>query len=120
MERERRQPYLGTMTGAETFFYGALGATLGAFIVQLLPIGYALAAGKTNVVFSWGRAIGALIIVIGLVAMGGLAALGLGSATAGTPTCPLEAIAYGLGWQSTIGGLLNAKSTGVSTGGTSV
>lgn len=98
------------MTGVEIFFYGALGATLGAFIVQLLPIGYALAAGKTDVVFSWGRVIGALIIVIGLVAVGGLAALGLGTATAATATDPMEAIAYGLGWQSTIGGLLNAKS----------
>lgn len=100
------------MTGAEIFLYGALGATLGAFIVQLLPIGYALAAGKADIVLSWSRVIGALIIVIGLVTVGGLAALGLGSATAATPTEPLEAIAYGLGWQSTIGGLLNAKSCG--------
>jgi len=100
------------MTGAEIFIYGALGATLGAFIVQLLPIGYALAAGKTDIVISWGRVIGALIIVMGLITMGGLAALGLGSATAATPTDPLEAIAYGLGWQSTIGGLVNAQSRG--------
>ena len=30
---------------------------------------------------------------------------------AATPTEPIHAIAYGLGWQSTVGGLLNAKSS---------
>lgn len=103
------------MTGAEIFIYGACGAMAGAFIVQLLPIGYALASGKTDVVFSWGRVLGALIIVAGLVIVGGLAALGLGSATGEPPTEPLEAIAYGFGWQSTIGGLLNAKSAATTS-----
>jgi hypothetical protein len=94
----------------EIFEYGALGAILGAFIVQLLPVGYDLASGKATLNFSIGRFVGMLIILIGLVAVGGLAALGLGSASdATTPTEPLHAIAYGIGWQSTVGGLLNAK-----------
>lgn len=99
------------MSKAEIFEYGALGAILGAFIVQLLPVGYALVSGKVELAFSFGRFVGMLIILVGLVAVGGLAALGLGSATDATaPTEPLHAIAYGLGWQSTVGGLLNAKS----------
>jgi hypothetical protein len=96
---------------AEMFEYGALGAVIGAFIVQLLPVGYELASGKLELAFSFGRLIGMLIILVGLIVVGGLAALGVGAAAnATTPTEPLHAIAYGLGWQSTVGGLLNAKS----------
>jgi uncharacterized membrane protein YbjE (DUF340 family) len=99
------------MTGVETFCYGALGATVGAFIVHVLPIGYAMAAGTIDVVVTRGRVVGVLIILVGLIAVGGLAALGLGSATPGGATTTVEAIAYGLGWQSTIGALLNASSS---------
>jgi hypothetical protein len=87
-------------------------------ITSILHIRFAPSDRRPNhrsggrIVFSWGRVIGALIIVIGLVALGGLAALGLGGMATAPPTDPLEAIAYGLGWQSTIGGLLNAKSSG--------
>jgi hypothetical protein len=106
---QRHQRIVEAMSGTATFFYGALGATIGAFIVQLLPVGYALAAGKVELVFTVGRFVGMLIILVGLVAVGGLAALGLGSAT--TASEPLNAIAAGLGWQSTVGGLLNASRT---------
>jgi len=94
---------MGTTT---TFFYGAVGATIGAFIVQLLPVGYALAAGKVELVFTVARFVGMVIILVGFVAIGGLAALGVGSAT--TASEPINAITAGLGWQSTLGGLLHA------------
>jgi hypothetical protein len=96
------------MTGLQIFLCGATGATLGAFIVQLLPFGYALVAGKVDIECTIGRMIGMMIVVVGLVAVGGLAALGVGSAA--TATDPIQAIACGLGWQSTVGGLLNARS----------
>ena len=106
------------VSDAEIFLYGALGAMLGAFIMHLLPLGYALASGKTDrVPFSFARLAGMLIIAVGLVAIGGLAALGLGGAA--TPTEPIQAITYGLAWQSTVGGLLHAKSLSQSDDHTS-
>lgn len=45
----------------------------------------------------------------GLIAIGGLGG-------AATPTEPIYAIVYGLGWQSTIGGLLNAKPSSAQPG----
>lgn len=96
------------MSGAATFWYGAAGAILGAFIVQLLPVGYSLLSGKSELQFSWSRLLGMVIILVGLVAIGGLAAVGLGHAA--PATVPLQAIAYGLGWQSTVGGLLKSAT----------
>jgi hypothetical protein len=99
----------------EIFLYGALGAMLGAFIVQLLPLGYALASGKLDrVPCTLARLVGVLIITVGLVAMGGVTALWLGDAA--RPTEAIQAIVYGLCWQSTIGGLLNAKSSSSQSG----
>jgi hypothetical protein len=96
------------MSGAATFWYGAVGAILGAFIVQLLPVGYSLLKGKSELEFSWSRLVGFLIILVGLVAIGGLVAVGLGRAA--PAAVPLQAIAYGLGWQSTAGGLLKTAT----------
>jgi hypothetical protein len=98
------------LSGQDTFVWGAVGALLGLVVVSLLPLGYALSSGSQTLVINGSRVVGWAIVVIGLIAVGGFAALGVGNAAdASQPTEPIHAIAYGLGWQSTLGAL--AKGT---------
>jgi hypothetical protein len=55
------------------------------------------------------RIVGALLVLAVFVAAGGVVAVVVGDAVQ-----PKHAIAYGLGWQGFIGGLLRARSAAVS------
>jgi hypothetical protein len=95
------------MSAAEIFAYGAAGAVFGAFVVQLMPVGFALAYKKVALDLDFGSVVGILIILVGFAGLGGLAALGVGNADNVTNvTRPAQAVAYGLGWQGLLGGLL--------------
>jgi len=92
-------PVPGLSVGA-TIAYGAIGAIVAFILVQVLPWGQALLRGQQ---FSptWPKTLGAVVVLVGFIVGGGFVALVVGGATE-----PRHAIAYGLAWQSIIGGLL--------------
>ena len=97
------------LTDAAVFAYGAAGAAFGAVVVQTLPVGVALKRGEAQLAIKPGAVIGALLIVLCFAGLGGVVALGVSGA--GSPTkakTASEAIAYGLGFQGLVGGLLSA------------
>jgi uncharacterized membrane protein YbjE (DUF340 family) len=91
------------LTGSETFLYGALGASGSLVVVQAIPWGLRLMRGA-DFHFSPTRLLGAIIVIVGYLVMGGLVATAVGGADA-----PRHAIAYGLGWQGLIGGFLQTR-----------
>ena len=97
------------MTQAAIFGWGAAGATFGFVFTQLLPVGMALT--KDDVVLrpvTRRRLGGFLIIAIGFAGLGGLVALGVGSAGGDAEAKTLvQALTYGVGWQGLFGGLIS-------------
>ena len=81
-------------------------------VVHVLPWAFAVAGGA-DVHVTLGRVLGALAIVAIFVVAGGVVAILLGDATKAK-----QAIAYGLGWQGTIGGLIQGTRT-IGNGGDS-
>lgn len=69
----------------------------------MLPWGWRLAKGA-ELQISATRIVGVVLVVVGYVVAGGLVAYLVGDASA-----PRHAIAYGLGWQGLIGGLLKVE-----------
>jgi hypothetical protein len=70
-------------------------------VVQVLPFAIELAKGKANWTFSVGRLAGAALVLAIFIVGGGVVALLIGDATVAK-----QAIAYGLGWQATVGGFI--------------
>lgn len=75
-------------------------------VVQVLPFAIELARGKSNWTLSVGRIIGAALVLTIFIGAGGVVALLIGDATVAK-----QAIAYGLGWQATIGGFIQGTRT---------
>lgn len=88
----------------DTFLYGALGALLALFVVQVLPTAFELAAGRAKLELSLSRVVGALLVMAIFVAGGGVAAFLVGDAQEAK-----HAVAYGLGWQGTLGGFIQSQ-----------
>ena len=72
-------------------------------MVQVLPWGLALTRGA-DLHITPSRVLGAILVVVAFLCIGGLVAVLLGDATR-----PRQAIAYGLGWQGLIGGFLQGR-----------
>jgi hypothetical protein len=90
----------------ELFLYGALGAFGALLVVQVLPVAFSLAHGAT-LQLSFGRVLGAIVVILIFVALGGVTALLVADGSSAVKY-PLTA---GLGWQSTIGGLIQGTRT---------
>jgi membrane associated rhomboid family serine protease len=88
------------LSGAETFAYGALGSFAALLVVHALPWGISLSQGA-EVHITPVRVFGVFLIVAVFIVAGGVFAMALGDADQ-----PKQAIAYGLGWQGSIGGLI--------------
>jgi len=89
------------LSSSTTFAYGAVGAVLALAVVQVLPYAFALIRGA-ELTLSPGRVVGALLVLLIFIAGGGIAAI-----IAGDASQAKQAIAYGLGWQATVGGFIN-------------
>lgn len=87
------------------FAFGALGAFISFAVVLVLPYGLALMGGAEPT-FSRGRFLGAFIVVVIFLSLGGTTALILGDVTH-----IRQAIVYGIGWQSSVGGLVQGART---------
>jgi hypothetical protein len=97
------------LTQAAVFGWGAAGAAFGFVFTQLLPVGVALTKDDAVLRPVTGRRIGGfLIIAMGFAGLGGLIALGVGSAGGDAEAKTLvQAITYGIGWQGLFGGLIS-------------
>ncbi len=89
--------------------YGAVGAVIAPAVVQILPFALELTHGNAHLQLSVGRVVGALTVLAIFVVGGGVVAILLGDATQ-----PKQAIAYGLGWQATIGGFFQGTRVAAS------
>ena len=74
--------------------------------MQVLPWAISLAHGE-EIQISIGRVVGAALVILIFLSLGGLTALLISDDS--TPA--KVAIAYGLGWQSTIGGFIQGTRT---------
>lgn len=101
----------GPLSDGSTFKYGAVGAVVALLVVHVLPWALALAGGA-DVNISVGRIIGVVLVLGVFIVGGGIVAILVGDATE-----PKQAIAYGLGWQGTIGGLIQGIAGGPSGDG---
>jgi hypothetical protein len=81
--------------------YGALGALVSLVVVQVVPYGLRLMNGA-QFTMTVGRLVGFFLVLGGFALAGAVVALLFGS----DATRAKEPIAYGLGWQGLIGGLL--------------
>ena len=97
------------LSDGDLFLYGAIGAVVALFVVQVLPFMFEALRRPTAPDVAWWKVPVALIIVGIFLAGGGVAAL-----IAGDATNKGQAIAYGLAWQASIGGAIQ----GVRAGGT--
>jgi hypothetical protein len=89
-----------TLSTGATFVWGAVGALFALLVVQVLPFAWQLTHG-TPLAVTLTRVLGFVLVVVIFIAAGGGVALLIGDATQAK-----QAIAYGLGWQSTIGGFI--------------
>lgn len=66
----------------------------------MLPWAYGLLNGA-ELTISFSRCVGLVVVVAGTMALGGFVAYLVGGATSAH-----QAVAYGLGWQGTLGGVI--------------
>lgn len=97
------------LSNGEVFRYGVLGALMALAAVHVLPFAFELAKGATLTI-TVGRVIGVVLIVAVFVGVGGGIAVVLAQSTDGSK----QAIVYGLGWQSTIGGFIQGTRAGLA------
>lgn len=91
------------LSDAATFGWGAVGAVVALLVVQVLPWAIALAQGGRlpSPVTAW-RVFGVIVVLVIFALAGGLVALLFSDETTGAK----EAIAFGLGWQGLLGGVI--------------
>jgi hypothetical protein len=95
-------PAIGSLlSNGEMLQWGAVGALLALAITQVLPAAISLAGGGQGPKITPWRAFGAIVVVLIFAAGGGVAALLIGDVTAAK-----QAVAYGLAWQSILGGAI--------------
>lgn len=83
-----------TLSGPETFFWGALGGITGYALVFVLPWMLQLARGEIDLNMRPSRLVGLVGLLVLFVGLGGMAAYIVGDATEAK-----HAIAYGLGFE---------------------
>jgi hypothetical protein len=88
------------LSTSATFGWGAVGAIFALAVVQVLPFALQLVHGA-KLTLTLTRGFGFVLVVLIFIGAGGGVAVLLGDATQAK-----QAVAYGLGWQSTIGGLI--------------
>lgn len=89
------------MSGSDAFLYGAIGAVIALLVVHVLPFAWALLGGASPMLSTW-RVIGALLVLGIFIAVGGVISILLVEESDDAK----QAIAYGLGWQASIGGFI--------------
>jgi hypothetical protein len=91
------------MTNVEIFTAGAAGALVALLVVQVLPFGLRLAGTEPTLTLTAARVFGWLLVTTVYITAGGVIALILAG---DDETTMKNALVYGLGWQSTVGGFL--------------
>jgi hypothetical protein len=84
-----------------TFAFGAFGAVVVLLVVRLLPVATELARGAPAPNVTGPRVLGSVLLFAIFAVGGGVAAVLVGEAIE-----PKHAIAYGLGWQGILGGVI--------------
>jgi hypothetical protein len=95
------------LSNVELAVYGDLGALASILLIQARPVFSDLLNGRAELRVTVPAAVGALGFLVMYLAGGALAAY-LGDALLAEATKPAQAIVYGIGWQSTIGGFLQS------------
>jgi hypothetical protein len=101
--RRRARALPAPLSDLATFGYGALGALGSLVFVAILPWGLGLMGGAELIV-SFPRLVGVVVVVVATMALGGLVAFVVGDATSAR-----HAVFYGLGWQGLIGGFIQGR-----------
>lgn len=89
------------MSGFDTFLWGCVGGGAAYLLIFALPELRKLYQDPNLQAPSLGRIIVALLIAAGFISLGGVTAFFVGEATEAK-----HAIAYGLGFEATLGGLV--------------